>query len=120
MIYMYVASGIFYFWHPSKTFIYFYDDLSLFAIMFSLYTVAIMFVFRYAQTTGHRYCDFLSSRKAIIANIVMLIVLTLVLVVPTNVVTEEDEQEFINYMQENQTRYYNFVKDGIFFGVGVS
>ena len=46
--------------------------------------------------------------------------LTLVLVVPINVVTEEHEQEFINYMQENQTSLYNFVKDGIFFGVGVS
>ena len=117
---MYVAGGIFNFWHPSKTFIYIYDELIMFAILICCYTLVIMFMFRYAQTVGHRYCDFLSSRKAIIASIVILIVLTLVLVVPINVVTEEDEQEFINYMQENQTSLYNFVKDGIFFGVGVS
>ena len=120
MIYIYVAGGIFNFWHPSKTFIYVHDELIMVGILICCYTLAMMFVFRYAQTSGHRYCDFLSSRKAIIANIVMLIVLTLVLVVPINVVTEEDEQEFINYMQENQTSYYNFVKEGIFFGVGVS
>ena len=120
MIYMYVAGGIFNFWHPSKTFIYVYDELIMFAIQIGIYTLAVLFVFRYLQTSGHRYCNFLSSRKAIIAHIVTLIVFTLVMVVPINVVTEENEQEFIDYMQKNQTSLYNYVKDGIFFGVGVS
>lgn len=119
---MYVASGIFKFWHPSDENIvlkYFFVNVIDFVIMICLYSAFSMFMFRYCQTVDNRFGEFLSNRRVIVFHMAMVFVLTCVIILPTNNVQESEFEEWKNFMIQNDTTLYASIENGMIYGVRV-
>ena len=113
---MYDILGLFKIWHPSVFVTVILSDIIMWVMTFSLYNVAVMFVYRYCQTVGNNFYYFLSGKKCIPLHIVAMIFAGL-LMVPTNEVSEQELQE---YKAQLDPAILEMVKDYAFYGLRVS
>ena len=107
--------GLFKTWHPSNILTNHFANFVNLIIIFAVYNFVALFVYRYCQTVGNRFLEFLSSRKCFILHIGNMC-LVLLLVIPTNAADEEEMREYKDHMDPVLRE---LVKDYAFYGLRV-
>ena len=90
-------------------------NLVNFIILFAIYNFVALFVYRYCQTVGNRFHEFLSSRKCFVLHICNMCFVFLLLI-PTNAASEEEMKEYKDHMDP---LLRELVKDYAFYGLRV-
>ena len=107
--------GLFKTWQPSNMFTNNLSNFVFFIILLAPYNFVALFVYRYCQTVGNRFHEFLSSRKCFIMHIGIMCFI-LLLLIPTNAADEEELKEYKDHMDP---LLRELVKDYAFYGLRV-